>query len=226
MEYQIKSKISQEHKNIPKNSSIYYPKNIQPEENKNYFQSNTTLNNNSPINNDNFNDTYIPKYNKIISQRNTNLYPIIGGASNPYKENRAKIQNKNFNNTLLINTNKNNYNSNFRTLNRNSSVGTMLNKNIRKINPFKGLNRNKSTAQLLNEKTLYILPLIKPRKIIIDYCCGPYELHVTDINKKNLNCKKFGYNTFFMGDRFNPNNYEIKQPNRLSRNYYGKLFAN
>ena len=220
MEYQIKSK---DYKNLPKYPTMHYPKNIQPEENKNYFQSNTTLNNNSPINN---NFDYNPKYNKILSPRKANIYPIHSGNSNPHN-NRTIFQNKNnFNNTLLKNNNKNNYNVNFRTLNRNSSVGCMLNHNIKKIYPFKGLNRTKSTAELLNTKTLYLLPLIKPRRIIIDYCCGPYELHVTDINKKNFNYKKYGHNTFFMGDRFNPLNYEIKQPNRLNRNYYGKLFAN
>ena len=94
-----------------------------------------------------------------------------------------------------------------------------------KINSFKGLNKNKSTAELMKGKTLYFLPALKPRKIIIDYCCGPFEFHVTDLNKKISNYKKCGHNTFFMGENYNPQNYEIKPKNRLSRNYYGKLFS-
>ena len=223
MEYQINSKIYEDYKNLPKYSNIYNPKNIQLEENKNYFQSNTTLNNNSPNNTNNFN--YNQKYHKIITPINNKLYPSFRGKSNPHNDNRTIFQNKNnnFNNTLYINKNKD---MSFKTLGRNSSVGNILNNKIRKIYPCKGLNRNKSSVELLNEKTLYILPLLKPRKIIIDYCCGPYELHVTDINKKNFNYKKYGHNTFFMGGKYNPNNYEIKQMNRFNRNYYGKLFAN
>ena len=223
MEYQIKSKLLEDNKNLINYNNIYNPRNNNFEENKNYLQNNKY--------NPNINSNY--NLNKLNSSRNTKIYPLLPGKINSYNpnfinDNRTIFRNKNhFNDTLLINSPKNDkkYNYNFKTLERNSSFGSLINNRIKKIDAFRGLNRNKSTAELLNQNNLYILPLIKPRKIIINYCCGPYELHVTDINKKNLNCKQYGHNTFFMGENYNPQNYEIKQKNRISRNYYGKLFS-
>ena len=222
MEYQIKSKILEENKNLLNYNNIYSSRNKNFEENKNYIQNNKF--------NPNINFNY--NLNKINSFRNNKLYPLFTGKttnfdkSNSINDNKNFFLNKNhFNDKLLIDSSKNDKKYNFRTLERNSSFGNLINNRIKKIDVFKGLNRNKSTAELLNQNNIYILPLIKPRRIIIDYCCGPYELHVTDINKKNLNCKQYGHNTFFMGGNYNPQNYEIIPKNRISRNYYGKLFS-
>ena len=223
MEYQIKHKLFEDNKNLLNYNNIYNPRNNNFEDNKNYLQKNKY--------NQNINSEY--NFNKINSSRNNKYYSLLSGKANYYKpnfinDNRTIFRNKNhFNDALLINNSKDDKknNVNFKTLERNSSFGNLINNRVKKIDVFKGLNRNKSTAELLNQNYLYILPLIKPRRIIIDYCCGPHELHVTDINKKNLNCKQYGHNTFFMGENYNPLNYEIKQKNRISRNYYGKLFS-
>ena len=229
MEYQINQS------NNEKNKQNYITKNnitdkLQKEENKNYSQN---IKNNVILKNINLNNNNNKYINNIpFTSRNNKFLNYLKGNKinhkfNNINDNKTIFQNYNFNNTLL---NKNIQNSrdkdNSKTLDRSSSVSNILNNKIKKINVFKGLHRNNSTIDILNKKTLAILPLIKPRKIIIDYCCGPYELHVTNINKKNLNFKKFGHNTFFMGENYNPDNYEIKQKNRFNRNYYGKLFAN
>ena len=193
MEYQIKTKLLEDNRNLLNYNNIYNPRNKNLEENKNYLQ------NNKYKYNPNINSNY--NLNKINSFRNNKINPLLSGKSNSNKvnyinDNRIIFQNKNhFNDTLLINGIKNDkkYNFNFKTLERNSSFGNLINNRIRKFDVFKGLNRNKSTAELLNQNNIYILPLIKPRRIIIDYCCGPYELHVIDINKKNLNCKQYGH---------------------------------
>ena len=216
MESQVKSKIIEEDKNLFNNNIINNGK--------------CTIFQNYKKNSNNYNASYY-KYNRRNTSRD-NIYPIISNNTKSFKEKFINENetifhdHNNYKNTFLINNSKDDKNYNFKTLNRNSSVGSLLNNKITKINVNKGLHKNKSTAELLNQKALYFFPLLKPRKIIIDYCCGPYELHVTDINKKNLNFKKYGHNTFFMGGNYNPQNYEIKHKNRISRNYYGKLFAN
>ena len=213
MEYQINSSIN--NKNVFKVFNGTTRNKYKLEENKNYYK--------------------FPNINnKIISPINNNIYPIISSTLNTSKNNnyinnnRTIFHNQNhFNNTCLINdSNRYQNDTNFKTLDKCSSASYLFNDKMKKVNICKGLNRNRSTAELLNKGTFYILPAIKPRKIIINYCCGPYELYASDINKKNVDYKKYGHNTFFMGDNYNPQNYEIKQINRLSRNYYGKLFAN
>ena len=215
MENQINSKISENNKDFFKLNNGSSRNKFKFEENKNNYK-------------------YPNINNNIISPIKHNIYPIISNNLNSNKNNnyinnnRTIFQNQNhFNNTFLINdSNRYNNDMNVKTLDKSSSTLNLFNNKVKKVNICKGLNRNRSTAELLNKGTFYILPAIKPRKIIIDYCCGPYELYVKDINSKNVNYKKYGHNTSFMGEKYNPQNYEIKQINRLSRNYYGKPFAN
>ena len=109
MEYQIKSKISEKSRNFPNYAKFFHPKYIKLEENKNYFKSKTSLNNNSPNHNYNINKNITPR-------NNDKLYPIIRGYTSPYKDNfindnKTIFQNKNdFNNI--------NYNVNFKTIHR------------------------------------------------------------------------------------------------------------
>jgi len=182
------------------------------------------------------NVTLFKNYNNDIPipQRKKNLFSIIPQNNNLYKQhNYSNLNNTNFQNidksnenTLINNTinNKNWLNHTNKVFEKCPSVCNMVNNRIKKINTYKCLNKNRSNEELIN-RDFTILPLIRPRKIIINYCCGPYELKVTDINKKNFNYKKYGFNTYFMGDKYNPRNYEIKRDNKLNRNYYGKIFS-
>jgi len=218
MEYQINSKLSEKNKNFFKFNNGKTRNIFKLEENKNH---NKYKNNN--IFNNNYNDKILTPRNL----RNDNIYPLLYNNLYSCKNNNNKItffkNHNNINNNLIIDA-SNRY-KNDTTLVKNSSTSNLLNDKTKNVNIYKGLNRNRSTVELLNKK-IYILPAIKPRKIIINYCSGQYDLQISDINKKNFNNKKYGHNTFFMGDNYNPQNYEIKQVNRLSRNYYGKLFAN
>ena len=60
------------------------------------------------------------------------------------------------------------------------------------------------------------LPVIRPRRIIIEY----QLTNNAGISKKN---KNFGHN-FFMGSNFNPQNYYVNSKNRTKRNVFGGLF--
>jgi len=206
--------------NIKRNSNKkllnYFKKNnkIQEENKNNYIKINNILNN-----------------KRIATPRNNQISPRFPRDINPFEanyinNNRTIYQNHNeLKNPCFSKENKN-IGNDCKTIYRNSSVSNLLNNNTRKLNIFKGLNRTRSTAELLDKETIYIFPSIRPRKIIIDYCCGPYDFRVTNINKRNLSYKKLGKNTFFMGGRYNPDNYTAKEPNRFNRNYYGKLFSN
>jgi hypothetical protein len=108
---------------------------------------------------------------------------------------------------------------------RNLSVLNKINKAEKCFDFNKYLIKNKSTSFILN-KSNQILPLIKPRKILINICSGPFEFKITDINKRNYSFKKFGKNSFFMGERYNPDNYAIKEKIKVGRNYYGALYSN
>ena len=67
------------------------------------------------------------------------------------------------------------------------------------------------------EKTKSVnLPMIKPRRIIIEY----QLTNDAGISKKN---KNLGHN-FFMGQSFNPQNYYVNSKNRTKRNVFGGLF--
>ena len=58
------------------------------------------------------------------------------------------------------------------------------------------------------------LPIIKPRKIII-------ECQLT--NNAGIDNKNVGHNNH-MGESFNPFNYDFAPKNRTARNVYGGLF--
>ena len=98
---------------------------------------------------------------------------------------------------------------------RNLSVLNKINKAEKCFDFNKYLIKNKNISFILN-KSNQILPLIKPRKIF----------KITDINKRNYSFKKFGKNSFFMGERYNPDNYAIKEKIKVGRNYYGALYSN
>ena len=89
---------------------------------------------------------------------------------------------------------------------------------------MKLLYKNKSTSSLLNSCN-QILPLIKPRKILINICSGPYEFKIDDINKRYLSFKKFGKNSIYMGEKYNPENYDLISKDKIGRNYYGAIFS-
>ena len=87
------------------------------------------------------------------------------------------------------------------------------------------ITKNKSSSYIFEEKN-QIFPLIKPRKILINIYSGPYEYKIKDINKKSLCFKKFGKNSIFMGEKYNPKNYEIKEKIKIGINHLGTHFAN
>ena len=199
----------------------YNTRSINEEDKNNYYESRNDKRNNlslSPNTN----------YRNLLysTPRNIGIYYNYPNQFNTLKNNslnnKTIFQNLRNLNKIINQRNRNN----LRNIERSSSVCNMLNSNEKKIKFFNGLNKNRSTEELLNKKTIYFFPAIKPRRIIIDYYCGPNELHITNINKKNSSYKKYGRNAFFMGSKFNPENYEIKQANRFNRNYYGKVFSN
>ena len=205
--------------NIKRNSNKkllnYFNRNnkMQEENKNNYIRINNILSNKRFA---------TPRNSQKSSRFSRDINPFD---ANYINDNRTIYQNHNeFRNPCLAKDNKNIRND-CKTINRNSSVSNLLNNNARKLNISKGMNRTRSMADLLNKETIYIFPAIRPRRIIIDYCCGPYDFRVTNINKRNLSYKKLGKNTFFMGGRYNPDNYTAKEPNRFNRNYYGKLFS-
>ena len=72
------------------------------------------------------------------------------------------------------------------------------------------LNKSKIEGKRIN------YPIIKPRKIVIEY----HLYNNAGIGKEN---KNFGHNNY-MGASFNPYNYSSVPKNRVSRNIYGALF--
>ena len=68
----------------------------------------------------------------------------------------------------------------------------------------------------LEKNKMMNLPVIRPRRIIIEY----QLTNNAGINKKN---KNLGHN-FFMGSSFNPQNYFVNSKNRTKRNVFGGLF--
>ena len=94
-----------------------------------------------------------------------------------------------------------------------------------KFNSRNFISKNKSSSYIFEEKN-QIFPLIKPRKILINIYSGPYEYKIKDINKKSLCFKKFGKNSIFMGEKYNPKNYEIKEKIKIGINHLGTHFAN
>ena len=116
----------------------------------------------------------------------------------------------------------------FNILKRNSSFINNLKGNPKKIEfnrPLQKLRKNKSSGNIFDTIN-QILPMIRPRKILINIYSGPYEYKIRDINKKTYSYKKFGKNSFYMGDKYNPDNYSIEEKMGRHRNFYGKVFAN
>ena len=116
----------------------------------------------------------------------------------------------------------------FNILKENSSFINNIKRNQKKI----GYNRRSQILQkskssyIIFDRIAKIFPLIKPRKILINIYSGPYEFKIDDINKRNHSYKKFGRNSWYMGERYNPENYAIEEKIGKHRNYYGKIFAN
>ena len=111
---------------------------------------------------------------------------------------------------------------------RNSSFIKNLKGNPKKIEfnrPLQKLQKNKSSVNLFDAINK-LLPMIKPRQILINIYSGPYEYKIRDINKERQSYKKFGKNSFYMGERYNPDNYSIEEKLGKHRNFYGKIFSN
>ena len=87
------------------------------------------------------------------------------------------------------------------------------------------LPKNKSSSNIFY-KMNKLLPLIRPRQILINIYSGPYEYKINDINERSQSFKKFGRNSFYMGERYNPDNFVINEKLGVHRNYYGKIFSN
>ena len=90
-------------------------------------------------------------------------------------------------------------------------ISLSLNRKINIINPF-SLRKFKESNKNSREK----FPMIKPRKIIIEY----HLINDCGIGKEN---KNMGHNTY-MGGTYNPFNYYSAQKNRRERNIFGGLF--
>ena len=169
--------------------------------------------------------------NLILDQkRDILLNPIFPKYYNRYNNSSTtkSIFNKNIFNDISKDKSMRN-NGNIKIFSRNSSYSNLLSNN--KLNKISFNNRyllrNNSTSGLLNKTNeATILPLIKPRKILINICSGPFELLIDDLNKNYFSFKKFGKNAHFMGEKYSPDNYGIIEKNRLTRNYYGAIFAN
>ena len=90
-------------------------------------------------------------------------------------------------------------------------ISLSLNRKINIINPF-SLRKFKESNKNSREK----FPMIKPRKIIIEY----HLVNDCGIGKEN---KNMGHNTY-MGGTYNPFNYYSAPKNRRERNIFGALF--
>ena len=90
-------------------------------------------------------------------------------------------------------------------------ISLSLNRKINIINPF-SLRKFKESNKNSREK----FPMIKPRKIIIEY----HLVNDCGIGKEN---KNMGHNAY-MGGTYNPFNYYSAQKNRRERNIFGGLF--
>ena len=91
-------------------------------------------------------------------------------------------------------------------------VSLSLNRKISINNPF-SLRKIKESNKSSREK----FPMIKPRKIIIEY----HLINDCGIGKEN---KNMGHNSY-MGGTYNPYNYYSVPKNRRERNIFGGLFS-
>ena len=168
------------------------------------------------------------KYNNLLlRKRNSKLREILNSKYNNYPfTSQASFQN-NFLSIDKLSRDKPDKKFKIRTINiinRIPSTIKNLNAKEKKLDFMKLLYKNKSTSSLLNNSN-QILPLIKPRKILINICSGPYEFKIDDINKRYLSFKKFGKNSIYMGEKYNPENYDLISKDKIGRNYYGAIFS-
>ena len=168
------------------------------------------------------------KYNNLLlRKRNSKLREILNPKYNNYPfTSQASFQN-NFLSIDKLSKDKPDKKFKIKTINiinRIPSTIKNLNAKEKKLDFMKLLYKNKSTSSLLNSCN-QILPLIKPRKILINICSGPYEFKIDDINKRYLSFKKFGKNSIYMGEKYNPENYDLISKDKIGRNYYGAIFS-
>ena len=168
------------------------------------------------------------KYNNLLlRKRNSKLREILNPKYNNYPfTSQASFQN-NFLSIDKLSKDKPDKKFKIKTINIiNRFPSTIKNLNVKekKLDFMKSLYKNKSTSSLLNSCN-QILPLIKPRKILINICSGPYEFKIDDINKRYLSFKKFGKNSIYMGEKYNPENYDLISKDKIGRNYYGAIFS-
>ena len=88
--------------------------------------------------------------------------------------------------------------------------------NISYKTPFK-LKHNLKSLKCFNQKPTIMLPIINPRKIIIN----TQLFNDSGIEDKD---KNIGSCSQCMGVRYNPYNYDIKPKNRVKRNIFGGLY--
>ena len=108
---------------------------------------------------------------------------------------------------------------------KDSNIINNLKRTGKKFEFNKLLPKSKSSSNIFY-KMNKLLPLIRPRQILINIYSGPYEYKINDINERSQNFKKFGRNSFYMGERYNPDNFVINEKLGVHRNYYGKIFSN
>ena len=169
------------------------------------------------------------KYNNnlLLRKRNSKLREILNSKDNNYPfTSQASFQN-NFLSIDKLSKDKPDKKFKIKTINIiNRIPSTIKNLNVKekKLDFMNLLYKNKSPSSLLNNSK-QILPLIKPRKILINICSGPYEFKIDDINKRYLSFKKFGKNSIYMGEKYNPENYDLISKDKIGRNYYGAIFS-
>lgn len=108
---------------------------------------------------------------------------------------------------------------------KDSNIINNLKRTGKKFEFNKLLSKSKSSSNIFY-KMNKLLPLIRPRQILINIYSGPYEYKINDINERSQSFKKFGRNSFYMGERYNPDNFVINEKLGVHRNYYGKIFSN
>jgi hypothetical protein len=168
------------------------------------------------------------KYNNLLlRKRNSKLREILNPKYNNYPfTSQASFQN-NFLSIDKLSKDKPDKKFKIKTINIiNRFPSTIKNLNVKekKLEFTNLLYKNKSTSSLFSNSN-QILPLIKPRKILINICSGPYEFKIDDINKRYLSFKKFGKNSIYMGEKYNPENYDLISKDKIGRNYYGAIFS-
>lgn len=151
----------------------------------------------------------IPKSERLFEIKSNNEKPIKSRMNNTGingKEERKNILikknslSKRLNNKMGINYNyfgRNNFLRTFNTKNKYYSLKTF-------------------NKKLTKEEDQIDYPIIKPRKIVIEY----HLINDANIKKEN---KNIGHNNY-MGSSFNPFNYTFTPKNRNARNVYGGLF--